>query len=133
MSKVERFEDLEIWQNARLLCQKIEELYSKVSFAKDFELKNQINASSGSIMDNIAEGFERDGRNELINFLSFSKASAGETKSQPYRAFDRKYIIEKEFNECYNLADETAKKISNFIKYLNQSEFKGSKFKNRVN
>lgn len=133
MSKVERFEDLEIWQNARLLCQKIEEPYSKGPFAKDFELKNQINDSSGSIMDNIAEGFERDGRNELINFLSFSKGSAGETKSQLYRAFDRKYIIEKEFNECYNLADETAKKISNFIKYLNQSEFKGSKFKNRVN
>ena len=133
MATILKFEDIIAWQKALELSDLIYLYSNNGNFVKDFGLRDQMRRASVSIVSNIAEGFERDGRNELINFLSFSKASAGETKSQLYRAFDRKYIIEKEFNECYNLADETAKKISNFIKYLNQSEFKGSKFKNRVN
>lgn len=132
MVKIERFEDLEVWQNARLLCQKVEVLYSKGTFAKDFELKNQINASSGSVMDNIAEGFERDGKNEFINFLGYSKGSAGETKSQLYRALDRKHITEDEFLVCGDLATIIGKQLGNFIRYLNQSEHKGLKFKDRI-
>ncbi len=88
MSKVERFEDLKIWQLARELCQLIHRLTLKDQFYKDFNLVGQIKSSSGSVMDNIAEGFERDGNKELIQFLSISKGSCGETRSQLYRAID---------------------------------------------
>jgi four helix bundle protein len=84
MATVERFEDLNVWKKSRLFCNKLNELTSQGSFAKDFELKNQINRSSGSVMDNIAEGFGRDGRSEFIQYLSISKASAAEVKSQLY-------------------------------------------------
>jgi len=88
MSKVERFEDLKVWQLARVLCKEIHELTMKEAFSKDFKLIGQIKSSSGSIMDNIAEGFERDGNKEFIQFLSISKGSCGETRSQLYRAID---------------------------------------------
>ena len=88
MSKVERFEDLKIWQLARELCQMIHKLTIKDQFSRDFKLVGQINGSSGSIMDNIAEGFERDGNKEFIQFLTFSKGSCGEIRSQLYRALD---------------------------------------------
>lgn len=82
---------LEIWQVARELANEVVDLFTgSESFSRDFKLKDQINGSSGSVMDNIAEGFERGGRNEFINFLTFSKGPAGEVKSQLYRALDRK-------------------------------------------
>ena len=82
---------LEIWQVARELANEVVDLFTgSESFSGDFKLKDQINGSSGSVMDNIAEGFERGGRNEFINFLTFSKGPAGEVKSQLYRALDRK-------------------------------------------
>jgi len=91
MATVRRFEELEMWKQARILAQRIFDLYStSPEFSKDYKLKDQINGSSGSVMDNIAEGFDRGSRNEFVNFLSFSKGSIGEVKSQIYRAFDRK-------------------------------------------
>ena len=81
MATITKFEELEIWQLARELTNEIFEMYtSSENFARDFKLRDQINGSSGSVMDNIAEGFERGGRNEFINFLTFSKGSAGEVK-----------------------------------------------------
>lgn len=133
MATIKRFEDMDIWKLARQLSQDIFETYqSSEAFMRDYKLKDQINASSGSIMDNIAEGFERNGRNEFINFLSYAKGSAGEVKSQLYRALDRNYITKEIFERQYLQADQLAKKISSFISYLNQSEYKGSKFKERV-
>ncbi len=90
MSTVSNFEDLEIWQLARQQASDIYQLYSQEPFSKDWELKNQINAASGSVMDNIAEGFERSGNKELSNFLLISKGSNGEVRSQLYRASDRR-------------------------------------------
>jgi len=83
---IERFEELDVWQDARELCVMIKELCNKDSFAKDYTLRNQILSSSGSIMDNIAEGYERGGNKELIQFLYIAKGSCGETRSQIYRA-----------------------------------------------
>ena len=133
MATIKRFEDLEIWKLARKLAQDIFETYNESqAFCMDYQLKNQINDSSGSILDNIAEGFERNSRNEFINFLSYSKGSTGEVKSQLYRALDRKYILNEKFQNYYSQADVLAKKIASFIKYLNSSNVKGSKFKERI-
>lgn len=82
MATIKRFEDLEIWQIARRLCKEVFNLTNKGPFLKDFKFRDQIRSSSGSIMDNIAEGFERSSRLEFVNFLSIAKGSAGETRSQ---------------------------------------------------
>ena len=132
MATIQRFEDLLIWQKSRTLCQQIFEFVKKEPFSKDYKLVSQINSSSGSTMDNIAEGFERGGRNEFIQFLSIAKGSAGEVKSQLYRAIDRKYISKTEFDSSFDLADNICKGCNGMIAYLNTSVFKGEKFKNRV-
>ncbi|MDQ6610587.1 MAG: four helix bundle protein [Bacteroidota bacterium] len=133
MATVISFEELEIWKLAREFAQAIFLAYSSLEkFNKDFELKNQINASSGSVMDNIAEGFERGSRNEFVNFLSFAKASAGEAKSQLYRALDRNYLSQEAFEILFAKATILCKKIGAFMKYLNSSTYQGSKFKNRT-
>lgn len=132
MATINKFEDIEAWQLARQLSDDIYKAASTGTFARDFELKNQINAASGSVMDNIAEGFGRGGRNEFLNFLGIASGSLNETKSQLYRAFDRKHIDQEQFNYLYNLADQTGNKLGRFIQYLNTSEHKGSKFKNRT-
>jgi len=129
MSKVERFEDLKIWQLARELCQMIHKLTIKDQFSRDFKLVGQINGSSGSIMDNIAEGFERDGNKEFIQFLTFSKGSCGETRSQLYRALDYQYITQEEFDAAYKMTLEESKMLKSFIQYLKDSELKGNRFK----
>ncbi len=132
MATITKFEELEVWQLARELTSEIFKLFTtSADFSKDYKLKDQINGSSGSVMDNIAEGFERGGRNEFINFLTFSKGSAGEVKSQLYRALDRKYISQDHFDRLYEKTDLIGKKIGAFINYLNSSSHKGNKFKNR--
>lgn len=88
------FEDLEIWQLAREQAKEIYKLCQTGNFSKDFELKDQIRASAGSVMDNIAEGFESFSNKEFCQFLVIAKGSNGEARSQLYRAFDRNYISE---------------------------------------
>jgi len=127
--KIEHFEDLEIWQEARKLCLDIKRLSNNDNFSRDFRFKDQILSSSGSVMDNIAEGFERGGNKEFINFLGFAKGSCGETRSQLYRAFDFQYISNEEFDSLLPKAIGLSKKISGFISYLKTSEYKGFKFK----
>lgn len=92
MAKVKRFEDLEIWQMAREQANNLWKIYSDGTFSKDYELRNQISRSSGWVMDNIAEGFERSGNKKFINFLLIAKASNGEVRFQLYRAFDRNHV-----------------------------------------
>ena len=128
MATVKRFEELECWKEARELCKIIHSFISCEPFSKDYSLKNQINNSSGSAMDNIAEGFERGGNKEFIQFLAISKASAGETRSQLYRALDRNYISEADFNLASTKAESVSAKNQKLINYLNNSEFKGSKY-----
>jgi four helix bundle protein len=128
MATVKTFEDLDIWKMARVFSNRIFELTSSGSFSKDYSLRDQINRSSGSIMDNIAEGFERGGNREFVSFLSYSKGSAGESRSQLYRAFDRKHIDEDTFNQLNEEALLISKKVSHFMSYLQRSELRGSKF-----
>ena len=129
MATIKDFEELQVWQQARQLSKKIFVLTLRDIFAKDFSLKDQIKRASGSIMDNIAEGFERDGKKEFINFLSFSKGSTGEVRSQLIRAFNYGYISENELNDLKSECKFLGKKIANFMEYLRNSEFKGNKFK----
>lgn len=122
------FKDIDAWKDARVLADRIFKLSMEGSFSKDFKLRDQINGSSGSIMDNIAEGFEREGNREFIQFLSIAKASAGETRSQLYRALDRNHITETEFNSVKGDVLQISKRISGLIGYLKKSDLKGSKF-----
>jgi four helix bundle protein len=126
---VNRFEDLEIWKNARELCKRIGKIAYQTALSKDYSLKNQILGSSGSVMDNIAEGFERDGKKEFINFLYIAKGSLGETRSQIYRCFDFEYIKEEEFNSLINDCLNLSAKIKHFINYLSSSDYNGLKKK----
>lgn len=116
--KIERFEDLEVWQLARRLVKSIYKLTSDSKFSKDFSLVNQIQRSAISIMSNIAEGFERKSKKEFIQFLYTAKGSCGELRSQLYIALDLSYINKKEFEENYLLAEKISKSIAGFIKYL---------------
>lgn len=131
MATIQKFEDLEIWKKSRILSNKVYPLTFKEPITNDFRLKDQMRGSVGSIMDNIAEGFERGSKFEFINSLTISKGETGEIKSQLYRCLDNKYINQKLFDELYNLADELTKMITAFIYYLNKSKIKGQKFKNR--
>jgi four helix bundle protein len=127
--KIERFEDLEIWKLARELYRFVFEICSEIPFVNDYKLRDQIRSSSGSISDNIAEGFERGGNKEFIQFLYVAKGSCGETRSQLYRAFDSRYISQDLLNELLEKTVELSQQISNFIKYLQSSSFKGEKFR----
>ena len=126
---IKRFEDLEVWKNARELCKKIRSTCDTTSLGKDYSIRDQILRSSGSCMDNIAEGFERDGNKEFINFLYISKGSIGETRSQVHRSFDAGHFEESIYddlqNDCLNLSAQ----LSNFINYLHKSEIQGLKKK----
>lgn len=132
MATVTKFEELEIWQQARILSNVIFALTLREPFCKDFKLRDQINEASGSVMDNIAEGFERGSRLEFVNFLGYSKGSCGEVKSQLYRAIDRDYISKPEFNQCYEMSNRIAAGISKLIEYLNKTNVRGLKFKDRI-
>ena len=123
------FEDLEIWQDARELCKIIRNYTNREPFNRDYRFRDQINASSGSIMDNIAEGFERDGKKEFIQFLSIGKGSCGETRSQSYRAFDAGFINQDELNDLLERTQKLGKKMGNFINYLKNSPLTGTKYK----
>jgi four helix bundle protein len=129
MATIKTFEELEAWQKARKLSNDIYDKTSNGTFSKDFSLKDQINRSSGSVIDNIAEGFERGGNKEFIQFLSYSKGSCGEVRSQLYRAKDRNHITEEEFEILMGQSTELGKQIGGFMKYLSESEIRGPKFK----
>ena len=131
MATIQKFEDLEIWKKSRILSDKVYPLTFIDPIASDHRMKDQMRGSVGSIMDNIAEGFERGSKFEFINSLTIAKGEIGELKSQLYRRLDNKYITQKLFTELYNLADELTKMITSFISYLNKSNIRGQKFKNR--
>jgi len=112
------FEELLCWQKARELCQAVFELINDNKIKNDFSLRDQIWRSSGSTMDNIAEGFDDGSTAEFIRFLGYSQRSCGEIQSQLYRSLDCKYINKGQFNKVYNLSSDTRKQIKGFRKYL---------------
>jgi four helix bundle protein len=131
MPTILKFEELQIWKDARLLSTHIFQLTQRECFFREFRFKEQIKSAAGSVMDNIAEGFERSSRLEVINFLSIAKGSCGEVKSQLYRALDQKYILSHEFQTLYDEYDRLSSGIAAFTLYLNKSNIKGQKFRGR--
>lgn len=129
MAKIEKFEDIKSWKLAREAVNKIYEASKTGEFSRDFALRDQIRRSSISIMSNIAEGFEREGNREFINFLTIAKASCAESRSQLYVALDQKYLARETFDEIYDDLTEIGNLLGGFIKYLRNSDLKGSKFK----
>jgi four helix bundle protein len=128
MATITRFEDLDIWKEARRLAKEIHFICIETELKNDFRFRDQIKAASGSVMDNIAEGFERNGNLEFRQFLSIAKGSAGETRSQLYRALDFNYIDEQKFTTLRIDYENLSGKINNFISYLNKKDFKGTKY-----
>ncbi|MCD4795470.1 MAG: four helix bundle protein [Bacteroidales bacterium] len=128
-NKVKRFEDLIVWQKARILAKEVYILSKRKGISEDFGLKKQILNSSGSIPDNIAEGFERNGNKEYKQFLSIAKGSAGELRSQFYRIYDREILNEEEFNYFKNSVVEISKMLNSMMNIISSSNFKGTKYK----
>jgi four helix bundle protein len=124
MGKIKSFEDLEVWQLSMALCTEIYELTNTDLFSKDFGLKDQIRRSAISIPSNISEGFERDSKNQFLYFLSISKGSCGELRTQLNIAFNLNYLEKKKFEELKKKCLETSKQLSGFSKYLKAFENK---------
>lgn len=126
MPTIKRFEDIESWKLARELSCKVGRYVDDGKFKRSYRL-HQIEGSSGSIMDNIAEGFERGTKLESIQFLGYSKGSCGEFRSQLYRAMDRNYLSQVEFDELYELAVRISSLLQKFIEYLLKIEIGGTR------
>lgn len=125
MSTINRFEDLDVWKESRALNKIIGTLIQEKKFKNNFRLINQIEGSTGSVMDNIAEGFERGTRAEFIQFLGYSKGSCGELKSQLYRALDRNYLSKDQFDELFKLASRISAMLHGLISYLQKTKING--------
>ena len=131
MATITKFEEIISWQEARALNKIIGKLIDDERFKKNYRLIGQMEGSAGSIMDNIAEGFERAGNKEFIQFLYIAKGSCGELRSQLYRAIDRTYINKEEFDSISNQSLKISSLIQKLINYLEKSDFKGPKYKDR--
>jgi four helix bundle protein len=127
VATITRFEHLDCWIVARQLCSLLGKIIDSKKFNGNYGLINQIERSSGSIMDNIAEGFDRGSRKEFINFLSYSKASCAEVRSQLYRALDRNYLDNDQFNKLFDLSLRVTYMVQKLIRYLQKTTFEGTR------
>jgi four helix bundle protein len=129
MNKIEKFEDIIAWQKARELTKGVYKCTRTGEFARDYGLKDQIQRASVSAMANVAEGFERGGDKEFLQFLSTSKGSCGEVKSHLYVALDQGYIPTPAFDQLYGQASEVSRLLSGFMAYLRESNLRGRKYR----
>ena len=118
MATIERFEDLDVWQTARELTNRIYEHTGQEPFSKDFGLRDQIQRASVSVMSNIAEGFESRTQSIFVDHLGHARGSAGEVRAQLYVAHDQGYLSENEFETAYDLADKASRQLFRLIQYL---------------
>ena len=116
--KIEKFEDIDAWREARKLVNMIYDVSNNGNFSNDYGLRDQIRRASISAMSNISEGFDRETNKEFIQFLIIARASVSEVKSHMYVALDRKYLSIEEFDSIYNEANTVINLINGFIRYL---------------
>lgn len=128
MPTIERFEDIQAWQSARELRRTVYALTRQRPFSTDIALVSQIRRAAISSGSNIAEGFERGGNREFIQFLSNAKGSLGEIKDQLYCALDENYVTREQFDKTYSLAESTSRLVGGFMTYLRKTELTGHKF-----
>ena len=126
---ITKFEDLEIWKDARELSKKVIWIANNSSLEKDYALRNQVLGSSGSVLDNIDEGFERDGKKEFLQFLYIAKGSCGETRSQVHRIYDAGHITPENYQDLICDCLSLSSRIAGFINYLAKSDYQGIKKK----
>jgi len=129
MATFRSFQDIKAWQKARELVNEIYAVSKRPAFFRDIGLREQIRRASVSVMSNIAEGFERDGKKEFIQFLSIAKGSCGETKSLLIVALDQKYIDDNEFDRLSELTDYIGNTIGRLMKYLLETNIPGNKYR----
>ncbi len=129
MGTFKSFEEIEVWQKARVLTQEIYTVTNDARFSRDFALCKQLRRASVSVMSNIAEGYERDGTGEFVQFLSIAKGSAGEVKAQLYVALDQGYIDRTVFDRLSDMSGNVSRQIGGFMNYLRRSKVKGTKYK----
>ncbi|HEV3259565.1 MAG TPA: four helix bundle protein [Gemmataceae bacterium] len=129
MATIQRFEDIQAWQVARTLTQKVYAFSNSGAFARDFGLRDQTRRAAVSILSNIAEGFERGGDAEFLHFLAIAKGSSGEIRSQLYVALDQGYMAAEQFEELHEQTVQISRLLSGLMSYLRNSGLKGSKFK----
>jgi four helix bundle protein len=130
MRQIRKFQDIRAWQKSRELVREVYRITKRPDFSRDFQLRDQIRKAVISIPSNIAEGYNRGGRKEFIQFLSIANGSTGEVQTQLYLAYDQGYITTTDFETLLEIADEIGKMIGGFIKYLRKSENKGFKYEN---
>ncbi len=129
MATFKRVEDIEAWQKARQLARRVYAVSARGSFAGDSGLRDQARRAANSVMANIAEGFERGGSKEFVQFLAVAKGSAGELRSHLYAAFDQDYLSSEEHGELDG--ESIARMIGGLMGYLKRSEIAGPKYKDR--
>jgi four helix bundle protein len=123
-----RFEDIEAWQKARELARVVYELSGAARFSRDFVLRDQVRRAAVSIMSNIAEGFERDGNKEFLQFLAMAKGSCGELRSHLCIGLDQQYIAQEQYESVCERAVQVSRMIAGLIRHLRQSEMRGRKY-----
>ena len=128
MATIHRVQDIRVWHLAKRLVREVYALSGEHSFRGDSALRNQMRRAAVSIISNIAEGFERDGNKEFIQFLSRAKGSAGEVMSQLYVAFEQHYVDESNFHRIRSMMLQVIRMIESLITYLRGSTHKGTKF-----
>ena len=128
MERIRRFEDLEVFQKAREFCKNVYSITNQEPFKGDYRFVQQIRAAAGSIMDNIAEGYERNGNKEFVNFLYIAKGSCGEVRSQLLRAHDVGFIDKVTFEKLYYDAQEIGRMIYHLAQMIKQNGSPGVKY-----
>lgn len=118
---IKQFEDIKVWQDARVLTKQIYGVTKVGNFSKDYGLRDQIQRASVSIMSNIVEGYERDSNREFTKFLSYAKGSAGEVRNLLYVALDQEYLTQLDFEKLKHDCLDISKQISGFTTYLRKT------------
>jgi four helix bundle protein len=118
MATVQQFEDLHVWEEARILVREVYRVTKQSRFRRDLSLRDQITRASASTMSNIAEGFEHGSRKEFVQFLNVAKGSNGEVRSQLYIALDQEYIDRVTFDGLRKSALSLSRRLAKFIEYL---------------
>ncbi len=129
MATFTHFEEIDAWQKAHDLANAVYDCSDAGSFARDFSLRDQVRRAAVSVMANIAEGFERGGNAEFVQFLATARGSAAEVESHFYLAVRREYVTREQFEQVKSMAMLTRRLIAGLITYLRRSGMKGVKFK----